>query len=71
MANRPTIHSRISTKKVFRLGIVRLAQHLVDKDLAAPGHGEYPQAPPRTRASGSRFGARFVSVIDKNLTLRS
>jgi hypothetical protein len=43
MATGIGIYSRVTAKQVFGMRIVGFAEHLVDKDVAASGHGEYPK----------------------------
>ena len=43
MADRGPIDSDVPSQNMFGLRIVRLAEYLVDEDVAASGHREYPQ----------------------------
>jgi hypothetical protein len=37
------VYARIAAKQVLGVRIVGFAEHLVDKDVAASGHGKHPQ----------------------------
>jgi hypothetical protein len=63
MHDRISVDSNVASQKVFRLRIVRSAEHLADKDLAAAVVVEIHRSAASTSPIASRFVAQFSSEV--------